>query len=82
MIDRATHAKVKMTVLGGLVSREYWLIDHADDYGWLIMGTADGRYVAVMTARRQPTAAVREQALRRLAALGYDKSRMEFPPQA
>ncbi len=81
VIDPVSHNKVKMSVFGGLVSREYWLLDHGEDYGWLIMGTADGRYVAVMTARRRPSEQIRTQALERLAALGYEKSKLEFPPQ-
>ena len=40
--DPVTHAKVRMSILGGLVANDYWLIDHADDYGWLIMGTPAG----------------------------------------
>lgn len=73
--------KVRMSVLGGLISRDYWIIDHADDYGWLIMGTPGGDYVAVMAARAHMAAAPRAEAFARLKSLGYDAATLVFPVQ-
>ena len=79
--DPATHAKVRMSVLGGLVSSDYWLIDHADDYGWLIMGTPNGQVMSIMSAQPTLPAPVRSQVLSLARSLGYDTSRLVFPIQ-
>jgi len=42
--------KIQLAMLGGLISREYWILDHPTKNGWLIMTTADGRYVWLMFA--------------------------------
>ena len=81
IIDPVSHAKVRMSILGGLVANDYWLIDHADDYGWLIMGTPGGGFVSIMANRPVLPTAVRSQALLDLRSLGYDASKLAFPQQ-
>ena len=63
IIDPVSHAKVRMSLFGGLISHDYWLLDHADDYGWLIMGTPAGGFISIMAARPVPPASVRAEAL-------------------
>ena len=79
--DPSTHAKVRMSLFGGLVSSDYWLIDHADDYGWLIMGTPNGQVMSIMSAQPALTPSVRTQVLTLAKSLGYDTSRLVFPIQ-
>ena len=35
-LDPPTNAKFEASFFGGLIRRQYWVIDHADDYGWMI----------------------------------------------
>ncbi|MDO1559439.1 lipocalin family protein [Brevundimonas sp. 2R-24] len=80
VVDRETNAKVNMRVTGGiasLISQEYWILDRADDYSWVIMGTPGGNYVWGWTRSANPSAGVRQALMNRIAALGYNTSRLE-----
>jgi apolipoprotein D and lipocalin family protein len=71
-----------MKLLGGLISRDYWIFDHADDYGWLIMGTPKGDFVSIEATKPVLAPAARTEAFARARALGYDISKLDFPTQA
>ena len=77
--DPATNAVFKMSFFGGLVSKEYRVLDHRPDQGWLILSTDDGRYLWLMSQRPTLPAAIRAQALARIKQLGFDVGRLEFP---
>jgi apolipoprotein D and lipocalin family protein len=76
MVDSPKNAKVRMTFLGGLVSQEYWLLDRAGDYRWLIMGTPGGNYVWIFTRDARPAPAVKAEAVSRAKKLGYDTANL------
>ncbi|MET0547305.1 MAG: lipocalin family protein [Caulobacterales bacterium] len=73
--------RVRMELMGGLISQEYWIIDRADDYSWLILGTPGGRYVSLMSRDSQMTPVERQAALTRVSELGYDASKLTYPEQ-
>jgi apolipoprotein D and lipocalin family protein len=77
--DPATNAKLRMSFFGGLVSQEYWVLDHRPDQGWLILATANGKYLWLMSQKPSLPAAIRDQALARIRQLGFDVARLEFP---
>ena len=79
--DPASHAKVRMFMFGGLISHDYWLLDHADDYSWLIMGTPSGSFISIMAAHPSLPKAEKAQALLDARAMGYDVSKLVFPIQ-
>ena len=79
--DPVTHAKVRMSVLGGLIAQDYWLLDHAGDYAWLIMGTPGGKFISIMASRPHLPPAAQAEAILDARALGYDTSRLVFPIQ-
>jgi apolipoprotein D and lipocalin family protein len=81
-VDPGSAAKWRMSYFGGLVHREYWVLDHAQDNSWLILGMPGGRYVWVLGRRPEAPAGLREHALRKVAAFGYDASRLVFPAPA
>jgi apolipoprotein D and lipocalin family protein len=72
-----TKLKVQYTTL---LSREYWIIDRADDYSWFIEASPDFRDLYIFT-RRVPTKAELSRLVARAKALGYDVSKLEFPEQ-
>ena len=77
--DPATNAVFKMSFFGGLVSREYRVLDHHPAEGWLILSTDDGHYMWLMSQKPTLPTAVRAQALAKVKALGFDVGRLEFP---
>jgi len=77
--DPATNAVFKMSFFGGLISKEYRVLDHRPDQGWLILATDDGHYLWLMSQKPTLPAPIRAQALARIKQLGFDVGRLEFP---
>ena len=78
VLPASGNAKMQLAMLGGLISREYWILDHADDNNWLIMTTADGHYVWLMSRQPVIPAAVRAAAVGRMQQLGLNLTRLAF----
>ena len=80
VIDPKTNARIKMSFFGGMLSQEYWVLDHRSD--WLILGTPNGNYMWLMSQRPTLSTSAKVQAVARVKQLGYDISRLEFPQPA
>ena len=72
---------MQLGMLGGLISQEYWILDHADDNRWLIMATANQRYVWLLSRAPALSAAERAQAVGRLQQLGFSLAHLAFEQQ-
>jgi apolipoprotein D and lipocalin family protein len=70
VVDTATNAKLKVSFFGPFFG-DYWVMDHADDYSWSIVGEGSGRYLWLLS-RELPTDADRAALTARAKALGYD----------
>ena len=81
ILPGCANAKMKLGMLGGLITQEYWIVDHADNGAWAIMDRADGRYVWLLSRQPTLTAADKAAAMARLQQLGFDMSRLAFPQQ-
>lgn len=81
ILPASENAKIKLGYFGGLISQEYWIVDHADDNAWAIMATPNGHYVWLMSRRPILDPGIKAAALGRLQALGFDCSRLAFPQQ-
>jgi apolipoprotein D and lipocalin family protein len=78
ILDPGTNAKLRVRYFGGLVTWDYWVLDHAEDYSWFI--SADPTFDKLWIYTREvPGPAERQALVARAAALGYDVSRLEFP---
>ncbi len=78
ILDPGTNAKLRARYLGGLITWDYWVLDHAEDYSWFI--SADPTFDKLWIYTREvPDAAGRQALVARARALGYDVSRLEFP---
>ncbi len=78
VLDPGVNAKLRVRYLGGLVTWDYWVLDHAEDYSWFI--SADPTFDKLWIYTREvPAAAERQALVARAAALGYDVTRLEFP---
>ncbi|MDR5738947.1 MULTISPECIES: lipocalin family protein [unclassified Caballeronia] len=65
-------AKLKVSFFGPFYVGDYWILDHADDYTWSIVGEPTGRYLWILTREARPSAELRRTLLARASALGYD----------
>lgn len=69
--DTATSAKLKVSFFGPFFVGDYWVMDHADDYSWSIVGEGSGKYLWLL-ARKPPSDLERQALTARARALGYD----------
>lgn len=77
--DPRTNARLKMSFFGGVVSQEYVVVEHRPEQGWLVLATANGKYLWLMSQKPVLPAAIKTQALGRIRQLGFDIGRLEFP---
>ena len=69
----ASNAKLKVRFFGPF-SGDYWVLDHADDYSWSIVGEPSGRYLWILARQSNPGTALIEHLIERARAMGYDTS--------
>ena len=77
VLNAPDNTKFEASFFGGLLRARYWVIDHADDYHWMIATTEDGDFPALLA--RTPSMSAEEQAQlkARMAKLGFRTSRLE-----
>lgn len=73
IVDHETAAKLKVSFFGPFYG-DYWVLDHADDYGWSIVGEPSGRYLWILARSAIPPATIVDAVVDRAAAMGYDTS--------
>ena len=78
IIPGSHNARFRMSVLGGLVHPEFWILDTAPGGDWAIMGTSGGHYVWVLSRSATLPAPERAVAMAKVAALGYPVARLEY----
>ncbi len=76
------HAKYKVSFFGPFFIGDYWVLDHADDYSWSIVGEGSGRFLWILTRERRPTAEEASALIGRVKTMGYDTSLLRFTRQA
>jgi apolipoprotein D and lipocalin family protein len=84
IVDPGTNAKLHVSYrFAGFipVGRDYWILDHDDDYRWFI--SADPAFENLWIYTRDPDVSpqLRQRLVDRAKALGYDVSKLEFPAQ-
>lgn len=80
VVDSASNAKLKVSFFGPFYG-DYWVLDHADDYSWSIVGEPSGRYLWLLTREASLAPAVRDALIARARALGYDTSMLRITQQ-
>lgn len=71
--DEATQAKLKVSFFGPFYG-DYWILDHADDYRWSIVGEPSGRYLWLLAREATPPDKEVQKLFERAKELGYDTS--------
>lgn len=60
---------------------DYWVLDHAPDYSWSIVGEPSGRYLWILGRKPKPSARTLEMLIGKAQALGYDRSLIRVTKQ-
>lgn len=71
VVAESQDAKLKVSFFGPFFG-DYWVLDHADDYSWSIVGEPSGRYLWILTRQAKPDTATRDILQAQVKALGYD----------
>lgn len=74
IVEGSGNAKLKVSFFGPFYVGDYWVLDHAEDYSWSIVGEPSGRYLWLLSRTAQPSAEVRETIINRVREFGYDVS--------
>ena len=78
LIDPSSTAKFEASFFGGLIHKRYWVLDHAEDYGWMIACTDDGKYASILARTAALPSAQLAELKARAAALGLAAGRLVF----
>jgi apolipoprotein D and lipocalin family protein len=81
IVPDSGNAKLKVSFFGPFFIGNYWVMDHADDYGWTIVGEPTGKYLWILTRDPTPAQVVKDALVARVAALGYDTGMLRFTRQ-
>jgi apolipoprotein D and lipocalin family protein len=82
--DPGTNAKLHVSyrLLGFIpVARDYWVLDHDEDYAWFISADPKFHDLWIYTRTTRPDPALTARLVERAKARGYDVSKLEFPAQ-
>ena len=80
VVDTATGAKLKVSFFGPFYG-DYWVLDHADDYSWAIVGESSGRYLWLLSRDASPGQARIDAMIARAGAMGYDTAMLRITKQ-
>lgn len=84
ILDPGTNAKLHVSYrLFGLVpvDRDYWILDHGDDYSWFISSDPAFQKLWIYTRDPHVDPATLKGLVGRAKVLGYDTAKLEFPAQ-
>jgi apolipoprotein D and lipocalin family protein len=73
VVDQKSNTKLKVSFFWPFYG-DYWILDHADDYSWSIVGDPSGRYLWILSREADPSSLHVRELISRAAALGYDTS--------
>ena len=73
LVEASSGAKLKVSFFGPFYG-DYWVLDHADDYRWSIVGEPSGRYLWVLSRDAKPDEALKMMIRLRVEQMGYDWS--------
>src|SRR5690606_31774702 len=71
VVDTTTRAKLKVSFFGPFYG-DYWVLDHADDYAWAIVGEPSGRCLWILSREATPPEDEIARLYDRARELGYD----------
>jgi len=82
VVPGSDNAKLKVSFLGPFFFGDYWVLDHAEDYSWSIVGEPSGKYMWLLCREAAPAEPVKASLLRRASEIGYDTSMLRTTQQS
>jgi apolipoprotein D and lipocalin family protein len=73
IVEPRSSAKLKVSFFGPFYGN-YWVLDHADDYSWSIVGEPSGRYLWILAREPTPPKSEVQALIQRVRDMGYDVS--------
>lgn len=73
IVENSKNAKLRVSFFGPFYG-DYWVLDHASDYSWSIVGEPSGRYLWLLSRSAHPSTTALKQIEQKAAELGYDMS--------
>jgi apolipoprotein D and lipocalin family protein len=81
VVPNSGGAKLKVAFFGPFFVGDYWVLDHADDYAWSIVGEPSGRYLWILARDPLPPQDARSALVARVRDMGYDTGLLRFTRQ-
>jgi apolipoprotein D and lipocalin family protein len=72
VVPGSANAKLKVAFFGPFFIGNYWVLDHAEDYTWSIVGEGSRRYLWILTREPVPAPDVQAMLIARVESFGYD----------
>ena len=80
IVSDSNNAKLKISFFGPFWG-DYWVLDHAPDYSWSIVGEPSGRYLWLLSRTAHPSLAMLKLIESRVIGMGYDLKLLSWTPQ-
>lgn len=80
VVPGSNGAKLKVSFFGPFTG-DYWVLDHARDYSWSIVGDGSLRYLWILSRDPRPGEARYRALVARATALGYDPAQIRRTQQ-
>lgn len=80
IVEGSGNAKLKVSFFGPFYG-DYWVLDHAPDFSWSIVGEPSGRYLWLLSRTAHPSKAIVKHMETRAAEMGYDLTLLKSTPQ-
>jgi apolipoprotein D and lipocalin family protein len=73
-VDASNPSKLKVSFLGPFYTGNYWILDHADDYAWSIVGDPTGRFLWILGREPTPSPEIYAELVSHAQSMGFDMS--------
>jgi apolipoprotein D and lipocalin family protein len=81
VVPGSSNARLEVSFGGPWYLGNYWILDHADDYSWSIVGEPSGRYLWILSRTALSSPGEIEWLKARARTMGYDLSRFRLTRQ-
>ena len=84
IVPDSRNAKLRVSFFGPFFFGDYWVLDHADNYEWSLVGEPSGRFLWILCRDPQPSGDRFDELVERVKVLGYDttflrRTKQNFP---
>lgn len=77
IVNPPANSQLKVSFFGPFEG-DYWVIGLADDYSWALVGEPEGRYLWILSRKREISPGLRADLIGRLKAMGYNTDALRW----